>query len=150
MVTRTDCAGDQCIKIKTIDMFGDTMINRHFKHLIEIAIINLPIPTNADQIPAHHTFDCQWIKGIQQSLHILLVIIATLQEVEKTTNGHICNCEETVELNTETFIEFFFCILLRVQFAQGEGMLQQDCKPGLKQGRILRFRNLSHSTFQEQ
>ncbi len=59
------------------------------QHLVEIAIVDITIPTDRQGITTHQTIDSGRIESLHQTLHIGF-IIATFQEVfEETADRHI-------------------------------------------------------------
>ena len=84
--------------------------DRNFQHLVKIAIIDLSVPTDGNQIAAHDIFSGAHIKIIYQKCHVFFVFIFSEQLIQKSFDRHVGNCEEMVKLDSEEFVQFFFVI----------------------------------------
>ncbi len=90
-------------------------VNFQVKHLIEIAIIQIPVPPNGNCIPAHNVWGGLGIIGSNVKLFfflksalIIFIISTSKKVVKKTADGEICYREKIIENNSEILIQSFF------------------------------------------
>ena len=75
------------------------------QHLIEIAIINLAVPTDGQQLCAHDVFCGLWVKIIEEQLHVVMHFAVALKHVCVAFDGHVGDGEQLVELNAEFILQ---------------------------------------------
>ena len=83
------------------------MIHRQIEHLIEVAVVEGAIPTHGDRVAAHDPGRGSGIEGVGQSFHVLLVVAALQEKLEKPADRHIGDRIEMVELDAMASPEFF-------------------------------------------
>src|SRR4051812_1830618 len=82
----------------------------HIELLIEIAIVNLSLPTDADRVATHQSIDGCGIKRVYQQFHILVELAIVPQISGKTRDRKICNRVEFVENDSEMRGQLAFVI----------------------------------------
>ena len=78
------------------------------EHLVEVAIVQGPIISYANQIPAHDTFRSRWIKCINQFRHVRFIQFRSIQEMLEAIDRHVRNDIETVEHQSKAFHQLHF------------------------------------------
>src|SRR6516225_572541 len=89
------------------------------EHLVEIAVVELSVPAHTDKGPAHKVCDSGRIEMVHQQTHVRLVFSALVEKGSKAPDGHVRQCEEPVELNSESLVEVF--LVIRFQFLLRRG-----------------------------
>ena len=95
------------------DMPGVVLIEPQSEDLVEVAIIQLPVPSDADHIFAHEAAQGP---TIERSLQFRLVFFEGVvfdQNVPKTSYGHICRHIKAVERYPEAPLQFPFVIVFQ-------------------------------------
>ena len=96
------------------------MIYPHPEHLIEIAVVEAPVPGDADEAAAHEAGHRGRVETGHQLPHVTLIIAGPLKKFLETSDRHVEQGQELVELNTEAVRQlpaekFFQRALLRRQ-----------------------------------
>lgn len=107
MVARRDLALIELNRIEVPNMCGCTIPHRQIEHLIEITVIEGAIPTDGKGVTAHDACRGGGIEGVGQSFHILFVVAALHEELEKPADRHVGDRIEMVELDTMAGSKFF-------------------------------------------
>ena len=69
--------------------------------MIEIAVVQPTVPTYGDGIGAHYVFNRGRIIGLNQGIHIILVIIGCDEVVQEPRNGQIGDGKKIVEVDVK-------------------------------------------------
>lgn len=107
------------VKIKVADMFCACRY-RNLKHLVEVAIIQRPIPTNGQGIATHHIPGSLGVERGNQSFHVFVVVPTAEQIFEVAADGHICDAKKAVELDAVMGPELAFKISLQLLLIGGQ------------------------------
>src|SRR5215472_18205943 len=92
-----------CEQRKNIQRFAVGVPNRRVEHLIEVAVINHSVPTDAYEVAAHHLVEGRSIETAFQKLHVFFVLAAQLEMRLVAGNGCVGKAIEMIELNTKFF-----------------------------------------------
>lgn len=93
--------------------------------LVEIAIVDLSVPTDIDCVEAHELFDGIGIEISHQQIHILGELSPTVQKVGKSLDGHVGDGVELVEEDSKILgqlllvLDLEFFLRRRQKGAQG-------------------------------
>lgn len=71
--------------------------DRQVQHLVEIAIVQKASPINRQSIPAHQLVDRRRIEAGNQTVHILSKLSLPQKIVQKSTDGHVRDREQSIE-----------------------------------------------------
>src|SRR5262245_4234907 len=82
----------------------------HSELLIEIAVVNLAAPPDADRVAAHQSIDCCRIKRIDQQSHVIVELVIAPQITCEAADRKICERVEMIKDDPEMFLEFAFVI----------------------------------------
>ena len=72
-------------------------LHRQLEHLVEVAVVERPVPGNRDRVAAHQASDRGRIEGAHEPLHVCLQIAALDEPVQETADRHVRQSEEAVE-----------------------------------------------------
>ena len=78
----------------------------YFEHLVEIAIVEAPVPSDADQGATHQRVHRRRIEVIHQQAHILRVIAAGSELMRKSRDWHVGDGQQTIERDAEVGEQF--------------------------------------------
>ena len=106
MVTRRDLAVIELSRIEVADMGRRTMVHRQIEHLVEVTVVERAVPTHGDRVATHDAGRGNGVEGVGQSLHILLVVAALQEKLEKSADRHVGDRIEAVELDAMARQEF--------------------------------------------
>src|SRR3982074_2442211 len=79
VIARHDFATVDLIRIDIPQEHRLAIFPLHVELLIKIAIVNFAAPADADRVTAHQTFDCGWIKRINEQLHVFVKLVVVPQ-----------------------------------------------------------------------
>ncbi len=63
--------------------------DRQIEHLIEIAVVNPTVPTDADQIAAHHLIDSASVEVAFEQFHVRIVLAAQFEMRRVARDRHV-------------------------------------------------------------
>lgn len=92
----------------------------HVELLVEIAIINLAPPSDAERVATHEAIDRCGIECVAEQVHVIIEFTAVFQPTLEPRNGHVCDREEMVELDSEMGAQFAFVIGLQLCLIPGQ------------------------------
>mmetsp|Transcript_26044 Transcript_26044/g.55809 ORF Transcript_26044/g.55809 Transcript_26044/m.55809 type:complete len:201 (-) Transcript_26044:1001-1603(-) len=78
--------------------------------LVEIAVVNLPVPTNVDGVQTHEFLDGIGIEIPHQQVHVLGEFPPPVQEIGKPLDGHVGDRKELIEKNPKVLGELFLVL----------------------------------------
>mmetsp|Transcript_11546 Transcript_11546/g.29229 ORF Transcript_11546/g.29229 Transcript_11546/m.29229 type:complete len:235 (-) Transcript_11546:946-1650(-) len=84
------------------------------KLLVEIAIVNLSVPTHVDRVEAHEFLHGIRIEIPHQQVHILGKFSTAMQKVGKPLDGHVGDCEELIKENTKVLGQLLLVLNLKL------------------------------------
>src|SRR5687768_6405083 len=67
------------------------------EHLVEVAVVEPPVPADGERVAAHEPLDRARVVGIHQPLHVRLEIAARRQPFQEAGNRHVVEHEQAVE-----------------------------------------------------
>ena len=70
MLVDRDLPISELLDIEIMNRFGTTGFQIQLQHLIEIAIVQLPVPANGNRVAAHQSLNRSRIECINQRLHV--------------------------------------------------------------------------------
>ena len=79
---------------------------RDFQHLIEIAVIEAPVPSDADQGASHQRVHRRWVEVIHEQAHILGVIAGGSELMRKSRDWHVGDGQQAIERDAEVVEQF--------------------------------------------
>ena len=79
MIAGNDLAANQFFHIKKSYVIRGTVVRAEPEHLVEIAVIQVPIPADREGCSAHHALKGSWIEGVNEVFHIVLVVVCFLE-----------------------------------------------------------------------
>ena len=88
--------------------------------LVEIAIVNLTPPSDTDRVPAHQAVDRRGIEGVNENLHVIVVLPVMPQVGRKPGDGQIGDGKETVEFDPKGATEFPLVVRLEARLVPGK------------------------------
>ena len=86
----------------------------HSELLIEIAVVNLAAPTDADRVAAHQSADRCRIKRTDQQSHVIVELVIAPQITRETADRKVREGVEPIKHNLEMLLEF--TLVVRLQF----------------------------------
>ena len=116
----------------------------HPELLVEVAVVNLTTPADADRVAAHETLDSRWIERLDQKLHVLIEPIAVAQVSGEPADRKIRKRVKPVEHNSEMLLQLPFVIGLKLILAAMAKTRPPDCKQDAT-ATLDRFRSLTSS-----
>ena len=87
--------------------------NVHFEHLVEIAIVDITLPVDAELVNAHQALHVSYAESILEQVHVIFEFTLGKQGAAKASNWHVGNGEQVVELDIEFFREKCFIVPLQ-------------------------------------
>ena len=54
------------------------MPERQAQLLIEVAVVDSPVPAHGDRVTAHHALCCRWVEGVDQQLRSITLVSVCL------------------------------------------------------------------------
>jgi len=75
----------------------------HAELLVEVAIVNLTTPADADSVSAHQPIDSAWIERANQQIRIFLQVAIVPEETREPANRQIRDRVKFVEDDSEMF-----------------------------------------------
>ena len=99
MVARYDLTPMELGRVKMSDVRWCPVVKWQIEHLVEVAIVEGPVPSDREGVAAHDTGRSCGIKGVDQPLHVALVIAALDEKFEEPADRHVGDRIETVELD---------------------------------------------------
>ncbi len=93
--------------------------HREIQHLVEIAVVNLAVPSHADQRPAHQAFHSGRIEVVHQQRHVRVVLALLLKKRREALDGHVGDSEQAIELDAEGFAQLFLVVGLQTFLRRG-------------------------------
>ena len=64
-------------------------LDREVEHLVEVAVVERPVPADRDRVAAHEPRDRRRVEGRHQPLHVLLEVAALDEPVEEAVDRHV-------------------------------------------------------------
>ena len=106
MFSGDDPAFHQIRRPEGLDVIRRPVVHRKAKGQVEVAVIERPIPTDADLMAAHQPRHGLLVKGLPEEVQIILLLILTAQLRSKSSQGHIGDGEKTGEIDSEAAPQF--------------------------------------------
>ncbi len=104
MVTDCDRAFAELLRIEIPEIQRRRFFPLHAELLIEIAIVHLATPTNAEGITTHQACDRSWIEGFDQQFHVGAQFSTVFQPGSKAPDWHICDGVKPMEIDIEMLL----------------------------------------------
>lgn len=82
----------------------------HPEHLVEIAIVNLSAPADAQRRTTHQIFNRRSVEVIGEQFHVFIPLAVLAEIVCETTNGLVGDGEESGELDAVTLAKLGFVV----------------------------------------
>ena len=70
---------------------------RQAEHLVEVAIVEGPLPTDRERVPAHDACGRHRIICVHKLVHVTLVIATAEEKFQEAADRHVCNCIERIK-----------------------------------------------------
>lgn len=86
---RAVCQSRQAGIVEFRDGLWHVAIESQFQHLIEIAVVQIPLPVDRQRGPAHQRVERRRVERLHQRLHVVLVLLGLKQIVQKAADGHV-------------------------------------------------------------
>ncbi len=120
VVPQADGPGGQGGQIEVLNGLGQARKQGQVQGLVEVAVVEAPVPGDADEAAAHEAGHRGRVKTGHQLAHVTLIIPGPLQKLLEAPDGHVEQGQELVEVNTVAVRqlpaeEFFQGALLRRQ-----------------------------------
>lgn len=112
MLPRYNFARAHFRHVKIFDVNWRAIADFQVEHLVEVAIIQVAVPTDGERISAHHAFGGGRIEQRDEFRHIRFIISRHQQIIQEATNWHVGNRVEMIEHNAVVLEEFAFVIFL--------------------------------------
>ena len=87
--------------------------NVHIQHLIEVTVVNIALPVDAELIDAHQPLHVGDTESVLQQVHVIFKFALREQGAAKAGNGHIGYGKQLVELDIEFFGKKGFIVPLQ-------------------------------------
>ncbi len=78
----------------------------HSELLVEIAIIDLAAPADAQHVAAHEAGNGSRVERLDEQLHVGFQLSVALEPGGEAGNRHVGNCVEAVKVDAEVVFEF--------------------------------------------
>ncbi len=104
MLVERNRAVIELLEIKIVDMRGWGS-HLDIQHLIEIAIVDITVPTYRQRIAAHQAVDRGGVEGVYEFLHVFGVIARIQQILEEPADGHIGHSVQIIEIDAVAAFE---------------------------------------------
>jgi hypothetical protein len=89
MIPGPDPPAAESLGIKIPDMLRRLRAERHAKRQVEIAVVKPAVPGHTDLIPAHEILNCLTVEAVCEQLHIIVVLVISLESIPETPDGHV-------------------------------------------------------------
>ena len=93
--------------------------HRQVELLVKVAIVHLPVPAHAHQVPAHHPVRRRRVEVFDEQLHVLLRLARPVQFIRETLDGHVGQSDETREIDPVSIAELGPVRRLQVRLRRG-------------------------------
>ena len=60
--------------ISILEVLNHDVPERQAQLLIEVAVVDSPVPAHRDCVTAHHALCCRWVEGVDQQLHGITLV----------------------------------------------------------------------------
>src|SRR5258708_2332520 len=117
MVTDGDRAFAELLRIEVPEIQRCRFFPLHAELLIEIAIVHLATPTNAQGITTHEACDRSRIEGFGQQFHVGAQFSTMSQPGSKAPDRHICDGVKPMEIDVEMLLQLPFIVRLQFRLA---------------------------------
>jgi hypothetical protein len=101
-----DAAFDEIRWPERLDVVWRPVVHRKAEGQVEVAVIERPIPTDADLMAAHKPRYGLLVKGFPEKYPIILLLVLTAQLHPKSSQRHIGDGEKTGEGDSESAPQF--------------------------------------------
>ena len=81
--------------------------------LVEVAVVDAPVPADADSTAAHDSFCGSCVEASQQQLHVIGQLPLALQVIHVALDGHVVQAQQAVEANAVSFRQLSLVRLLQ-------------------------------------
>ena len=95
LIQRNGLKADQITKVTHLTGAGQAEL------LIEITVIEMALPIHTDQLTAHHGPQIVRVVCFLKKSLITLQIATAFQLLGETLDGHVRQCEQTIEANPQ-------------------------------------------------
>src|SRR3990172_3796002 len=95
------------------------------EHLVEVAVVHGPLPSDTQQVPAHHLVQRGGIKGGLEKVHVPIVLPAHPEEPLKSGNGHVGEAVKVVKDDAKFLVEDSLVVLFETVLGWRQGRPQR-------------------------
>src|ERR1700683_1137236 len=97
-----DTRARKCADVVDVpDCRGCRAGERNLQHLVEIAVVEPPVPADAHEIAAHQRIDGRGVEVIYQQTHVRRMAASAVQLVGETRDRHVGDCQQAIEHDPE-------------------------------------------------
>ena len=90
------------------------MPNIHVQHLVEIAVVNIAFPIDAELVQAHQALHVRGAERILEQVHVVFEFAFRYQGAAEASDRHIGDGEKLVELDVVFFREKLLVVLFQL------------------------------------
>ena len=94
-------------------MVQQAIIDRHVKHLIEVAVKQGAVPSDGNGRATHDIFKGGRIEYVGQGCHVIDKVVSPDQIFQKATDRTVCYTVQRIELNTVTGSQARFVLMFQ-------------------------------------
>ncbi len=82
------------------------MVHDHVQRQVKIAIVQRPVPSDADLVTTHEGWYCFRVEGIGEKFHIFIEAAFLFKLLPKAAKGHVGDRQEVSEGYSEPALQF--------------------------------------------
>ena len=112
MLTGDDSPGFKRIGAKIANVLRRAVIAVQVEHLVEVAVVELPVPADAERVAAHDAHGRGGVIGLDQPPHVIVIVARFDQVLEEAVDRQVCDGVELVEHQAVAALQLAFVIRL--------------------------------------
>src|SRR5688572_31991460 len=132
MVTDRNWTVSHLIEVqrRNLESLACRIRQRQVEHLVEITVIDRPIPANADKTATHHLVQRDSVEVSFQQFPIAFVLAAQLEMRRIACDRHIREAKQLIEHDAEFFPQDIFIVLfeLLLGWRSEERRVGKECR----------------------
>ena len=134
MLAGDDAAAGERAGVEVADVGGRAVIDAKLKHLVEIAVVERPVPADREVRPAHDDVGRLRVERVHEQVHVPLQAAGPLDVLEEAADRHVRDREQPVEHDPVPHLQLAPVVALERGLVAGEEGISDA---GLSLSRIL-------------